>query len=51
MSLSITPHQIGLITYCLEQQWAELTPVEINDAEHVLQVLTELEMQSREANQ
>lgn len=50
MSLSITPHQIDLVTYCLEQQWAEFTPEEVRDAEQVLQLLTDLEMQQREAN-
>ena len=38
MSLSITPHQIDLVTYCLEQQWAEFTPEEVRDAEQVRQL-------------
>ena len=46
----IQPEQINLVAYCFEQQWAEFTPQEAEDARQVLQLLTDLEMQQREAN-
>lgn len=48
---TLQPEQINLVAYCFEQQWAEFTPEEVRDAEQVLQLLTDLEMQQREANQ
>lgn len=48
---TIQPEQINLVAYCFEQQWAEFTPQEAEDARQVLQLLTGLEMQQREAKQ